>query len=74
MPVFPLLVIVPALAATAWSGGHRVLDPGVLPRALREHSAAQIRAFEETFEPLLITALAIAFVVVGGLLRLGGLG
>ena len=46
---------------------------GVLPRALREHSAAQIRAFEETFEPLGLTALAIAFVVVGALIRLGGL-
>ncbi|MEA5417157.1 hypothetical protein [Synechococcus sp. BA-132 BA5] len=75
-----------------------------LPRALRAQSAAQIRAFEEVFEPLGlaalalharlrlipnlsdenlsglawhirgITALAIAFVVVGGLLRLGGLG
>jgi hypothetical protein len=92
---------------------------GVLPRALREQSAAQIRAFEEVFEPLGLTALAIqvltglwmgwiylpgflglfnpanpiwmlvgvkrlllaataalanAFVVVGVLIRLGGLG
>ena len=30
-----------------------------LPRALRERSAAQIRAFEEVFEPLGLTALAI---------------
>jgi putative copper export protein len=102
--VFPLLVIVHALAATVWTGGHLVLDLGVLPRALRERSAAQIRAFEETFEPLGltalavharlrlipnlkddnlsglawhirgITALAIAFVAVGALIRLGGLG
>ena len=102
-----------------WTGGHLVLDLGVLPRALRAQSAAQIRAFEEVFEPLGlaalaiqvltglwmgwiylpgfqglfspanpigmlvgvkllllagITALAIAFVVVGGLIRLGGLG
>jgi len=112
--VFPLLVIVHALAATVWTGGHLVLDLGVLPRALRANSATQIRAFEEVFEPLGwiylpgfrglfspanpigmlvgvkllllastaalawhirgITALAIAFVVVGGLIRLGGLG
>jgi putative copper export protein len=125
--VFPLLVIVHALAATVWTGGHLVLDLGVLPRALRAKSAAQVRAFEEVFEPLGltalaiqvltglwmgvkllllagtaaltlharlrlipnlrddnlgglawhirgITALAIAFVVVGGLIRLGGLG
>jgi uncharacterized membrane protein len=100
--VFPLLVIVHALAATVWTGGHLVLDLGVLPRALRDQSAGAIRSFEETFEPLGltalaiharlrlipnltdnnlsglawhirgITALAIAFVVVGALTRLGG--
>ncbi|MCX5957790.1 MAG: CopD family protein [Cyanobacteria bacterium] len=59
MSVFPLLVIVHALAATVWTGGHLVLDLGVLPRALRERSATQIRAFEEVFEPLGLTALAI---------------
>lgn len=59
MPVFPLLVIVHALAATVWTGGHLVLDLGVLPKALRQRSAAQIRTFEETFEPLGLTALAL---------------
>jgi len=57
--VFPLLVIVHALAATVWTGGHLMLDLGVLPRALRAQSAAQVRAFEEVFEPLGLTALAI---------------
>ncbi|MFZ0406774.1 MAG: CopD family protein [Cyanobium sp.] len=42
-----------------WTGEHLVLDLGVLPRALRAQSAAQVRAFEETFEPLGLTALAI---------------
>ncbi len=59
MSVFPLLVIVHALTAKVWTGGHLVLDLGVLPRALRERSGAQIRAFEEVFEPLGLTALAI---------------
>jgi uncharacterized membrane protein len=59
MSVFPLLVIVHALAATVWTGGHLVLDLGVLPGALRQGSAAAIRSFEETFEPLGLTALAI---------------
>ena len=36
-----------------------MLDLGVLPRALRAQSAAQVRAFEEVFEPLGLTALAI---------------
>jgi hydrogenase accessory protein HypB len=57
--VFPPLVIIHALAATVWTGGHLVLDLGVLPRALRVQRAAQVRAFEETFEPLGLTALAI---------------
>jgi len=62
MSVFPLLVIVHALAATVWTGGHLVLDLGVLPRALRAQSAAEIRAFEEALEPLGLTALAIQVV------------
>ena len=59
MFVLPLLVIVHALAATVWTGGHLVLDLGLLPRALRERSAAQIRVFEEPFEPLGLTSLDI---------------
>ena len=62
MSVFPLLVIVHALAATVWTGGHLVLDLGVLPRALRAQSSEAIRSFEETFEPLGLTALAIQVV------------
>ena len=62
MSVFPLLVTVHALAATVWTGGHLVLDLGVLPRALRERSAGAIRSFEETFEALGLTALAIQVV------------
>jgi hypothetical protein len=46
-------------AATVWAGGHLVLALGLLPRALRERSAAAIRGFEERFEPLDLTALAI---------------
>jgi hypothetical protein len=49
--VFPLLVIVHALAATVWTGGHLVLDLGVLPRALSERSAAQIRLTTRELPP-----------------------
>ncbi|MFM2172420.1 MAG: hypothetical protein RLZZ54_347 [Cyanobacteriota bacterium] len=59
MAIFPVLVIVHALAATVWTGGHLVLDLRVLPRALKEQSAQAIRDFEELFEPLALTALAI---------------
>jgi putative copper export protein len=59
MSLFPVLVIVHALAATVWTGGHLLLDLRVLPRALKEQSAVRIRDFEELFEPLGLTALAI---------------
>jgi putative copper export protein len=62
MTLYSLLVIVHALAATVWTGGHLVLNLGVLPRALREKSAAAIRSYEDTFEPLGLTALAIQVV------------
>ena len=62
MTPFPWLVIVHALAATVWTGGHLVLDLGVLPRALRQRRAELIRSYEETFEPLGLTALAIQVV------------
>jgi hypothetical protein len=42
-------------------GEHLELELGVLPKALRAQSPAAIRAFEDSF------------VVVGGLIRLGGL-
>jgi len=69
MSVFSLLVIVHALAATVWTGGHLVLDLGVLPVALREGSAERIRGFEATFEPLGLSALAIQ--VLSGLAMAG---
>ena len=69
MSAFSLLVIVHALAATLWTGGHLVLDLGVLPKALRARDAGAIRAFEETFEPLGLSALAIQ--VVSGLWMVG---
>ena len=69
MTAFAWLVIVHALAATLWTGGHLVLALGVLPRALRLRPAAVIRDFEELFEPLGLTALAVQ--VVSGLWMAG---
>ena len=69
MTAFAWLVIVHALAATLWTGGHLVLALGVLPRALRLRQAAVIRDFEELFEPLGLTALAVQ--VVSGLWMAG---
>ena len=65
MSLFPFLVIVHALAATVWTGGHLVPDLGVLPLAPRDRSAERVRSFEASFEPLGLSALAIQ--VLGGL-------
>ena len=62
MLIVSVLVIVHALAATVWTGGHLVLDLGVLPQAWREQSAQRIRDFEALLEPLGLTALAIQMV------------
>jgi uncharacterized membrane protein len=39
MSVFSLLVIVHALAATLWTGGHLVLDPGVVSQQVIQREA-----------------------------------
>jgi len=84
MSVFSLLVIVHSLAATVWTGGHLMLDLGVLPKALRALAIhARLRLMphlrDDNLAPLAwhirgITALAIAFVVAGAGIRLGGFG
>ena len=53
---------VAALAAAVWTGGHRVLDLGGLPKAQRAREAGAIRAFEERFEPVGLGAMAIQVV------------
>ena len=47
------------LGATIWAGGHLVLAVTILPRALREGSAAPVREFEQSFERIGLPALAI---------------
>ncbi|MFL0781289.1 MAG: CopD family protein [Prochlorococcus sp.] len=57
--LFKFMVLLHALAATVWTGGHLLLAFRVLPKALREQSLSQIRCFEEMFEPLGLPALGI---------------
>jgi putative copper export protein len=64
---FLLLVIVHALAATVWTGGHLVLDLAVLPLALQERNAGRIRSFEAMFEPLGLRALGIQVITGVGM-------
>ena len=47
------------LGATIWAGGHLVLATTILPRALREHRAAPVSEFEQSFERIGLPALAV---------------
>lgn len=53
------------VGATIWAGGHLVLALSVLPKALRERRASLVADFEQRFEVLGLTALAVQ--VVSGL-------
>ncbi|KGF72735.1 copper resistance protein CopD [Neosynechococcus sphagnicola sy1] len=57
--LFKILVIVHTLGATVWTGGHLVLAVMVLPKALKSCNPALIHNFEESFEPLGLTALVL---------------
>lgn len=46
------------LGATIWAGGHLVLAVTILPRALRDHHAARVSEFEQSFERIGLPALA----------------
>ena len=60
--LFKFLVAAHVLAATVWTGGQLLLNLRVLPKALQEGSVAQIRFFEELFEPLRVSSLGIQLV------------
>lgn len=47
------------LAATVWTGGHLVLALTVLPRALRQRSPQLLLEFEQRYERLGMSALAV---------------
>jgi putative copper export protein len=47
------------LGATIWAGGHLVLATTILPRALREHRAAPVSDFEQSYERVGLPALAV---------------
>ena len=47
------------LGATVWAGGHLVLAVTILPRALRDHRAAAVSEFEQSFERIGLPALAV---------------
>lgn len=57
--MYDLLLPVHILAATIWTGGHLVLALTILPRALKEKSAADLMRFESAFEQVGIPALVV---------------
>ncbi|AFY69698.1 hypothetical protein Pse7367_1407 [Thalassoporum mexicanum PCC 7367] len=57
--IFKILVVLHALGATVWAGGHLVLAIAVLPKALNQQDPDLIKNFEENFETMGLVALAI---------------
>lgn len=53
------ILLLHILAATIWTGGHLYLAIRVLPAALTNRSASKLIEFEESFERLGFTALAV---------------
>jgi putative copper export protein len=57
--MYGVLLLLHVLAATVWTGGHLVLSLVVLPRVLRERSAAELLRFESAYERIGLPALLI---------------
>lgn len=55
--MYPYILLLHVLGATIWTGGHIILAVRILPRVLREHSAAMLLDFEKRFEPIGMSAL-----------------
>lgn len=53
------VLLLHALAATIWTGGHLVLALTVLPRVLKEKSPSELLRFESAFERVGMPALVI---------------
>src|ERR1700693_4559790 len=60
--MYRYVLLLLALGATIWTGGHLFLATRILPRAIRTQSAALILDFESRFEVLGITALVLQVV------------
>jgi putative copper export protein len=56
------ILLVHALGATIWTGGHLVLALTVLPRALRTGSPEMVLQFEEGYEKLGMPALVVQII------------
>jgi len=57
--MYPFLLFAHILAATLWTGGHLVLALGFLPEALRRQDIGLIEQFEQRYENIGLSALAI---------------
>ena len=59
MADYYLVLSLHILGATIWAGGHLVLAVTILPKALRDHRAATVSEFEQSFERIGLPALAV---------------
>ena len=60
--MYALMLFLPVLGATVWTGGHLVLALTWLPRVLRERSPEQLLRFEQGYERIGMPALVLQIV------------
>jgi putative copper export protein len=63
--MYTWVLLLHIVAGSVWTGGHIYLATRVLPRVLRERSAALLLEVERSYEPLGMSALVIQ-IVTGG--------
>ena len=60
--MFGVILLLHLLGATIWTGGHLVLALCILPGVLKARSVTRLVAFEQVYERLGMTALAVQIV------------
>lgn len=60
--MFGVILLLHLLGATIWTGGHLVLAICILPGVLKERSVSRLVAFEQAYERLGMSALAVQIV------------
>lgn len=60
--MYGTILFLHVLGATIWTGGHLVLALAILPRVLRERSPQELQRFEQSYERVGMSALALQVV------------
>lgn len=60
--MYSYLVLIHLLGASVWAGGHIILSIVILPRAIKNHSIAELLQFESAFEKIGIPSLILQII------------